>query len=77
MRRPPASGLWLDCALCALLALLAVAALVHGLLTGSARFTGMAMFGLAGAFWTACVLFDGATRQRARAVREALDRVWR
>ncbi|KIQ31389.1 hypothetical protein RT97_15970 [Variovorax paradoxus] len=77
MRRSRSWGLWLDWTLCALLALLAIAALIHGLLTSDARFTGMAMFGLAGALWAACVLLDGATCQRARAVREALDREWR
>jgi hypothetical protein len=70
-------GLGLDCALCALLALLSIAALFYGVLTGAPAAIGMAAFGLSGAAWTACVLFDGARRQRARAVREALDRGWR
>lgn len=71
------SGLRLDRALCALLALLSAAALLFGVLTGNTAFTGMALFGLAGATWIACVLFDDVTRRRQRAVREALDRVWR
>ena len=77
MQRSSSSGLWLDRALCALLALLSVAALSYGVLTGNPAVTGMALFGMAGAVWVALVLFDDATRQRARAVREALDRGWR
>lgn len=69
--------MWLDRVLCALLALLSAAVLCFGVLTGYSAVAGMALFGLAGAAWIACVLFDDATRRRARAVREALDRVWR
>jgi Flp pilus assembly protein TadB len=71
------SGFSLDRALCALLVLLSLAALLFGALTGDPALIGMAVFGLAGAAWVACVLFDSATRRRERAVREALDRVWR
>lgn len=77
MRPVPSSGLWLDCVLCTVLGLLAFAVLIHGLLTGNACFTGLAIFGLTGASWAAGVLCDGATRRRARATRAALDRVWR
>ena len=77
MPRPVSSGLWLDRALCALLALLSGLALLFGVLTGDTAIAGVALFGLAGAAWVALVLFDDATRQRTRAVREALDREWR
>ena len=77
MRRPVSTGLWLDGALCAVLALLSTAALFYGVLSDTPAVTGMAAFGLSGAAWVASVLLDGARRQRARAVREALDRVWR
>ena len=69
--------MWLDGALCALVAMLSTAALFYGVLKGIPAVTGMAAFGLSGAAWVASVLLDGARRQRALAVREALDRVWR
>ncbi|MET3494192.1 hypothetical protein ABIC90_001228 [Variovorax boronicumulans] len=77
MRRAVSSGLWLDRVLCALLALLSAAALCLGLLNGDHAVAGLALFGLAGAVWIACVLFDDAKRRRSLAVRAALERAWR
>ena len=77
MRGPSSSGLWLDRALCVLLALLSMAALLYGVLTGNHAVAGIAFFGLAGAVYMAFVLFDDESLRRARALREARDRVWR
>lgn len=77
MRRPSSSGLWLDRALCVLLALLSAAALFYGALTGDHAIAGIALFGLMGAAQLAATLFDDAALRRARALREALDRVRR
>jgi hypothetical protein len=75
VRRPSSSGLWLDRALCVLLALLSAAALSYGALTGDHGTAGIALFGLVGAAQLAVTLFDDAALRRARALREALDRV--
>jgi len=77
VRRPSSSGLWLDRALCVLLALLSAAALFYGALTGDDAIAGIAFFGLVGAVQLAVTLFDDAAFRRARAHREAIDRVWR
>jgi len=76
VRRPSPSGLWLDRALCVLLALLSAAALFYGALAGDHVIAGIALFGLIGAAQLAVTLFDDAALRRARAHREALDRVW-
>ncbi len=77
MRGPSSSGLWFDRALCVLLALLSIAALIYGLVAKRHGIAGGGLFGLVGVARTAVVLFDREALRRARALREALDRVWR